>query len=129
MEFFPTWELLDYPDHARFVRNVFDCSNVSLKNRGVNIYGYWNNDLNVVSDTLLLELGACLDDVLNLGFGEVLDGSCALDQRLNMRVYPVRHQLEFSIRWDESNETLCVKFIESHTLMELDVLHLNQFVP
>lgn len=111
VELFSTWELLDYPDHARFVWHIFNSAHIGLEYRGVNINRYWHDNLHIICDGFLLELGAGLDDVLDFALGEILNGGCAFNQRFNMGVNAVRHQFEFTIRWYEGDQALRIKFI------------------
>ena len=103
VEFFSAWELLDYPNHARFVWYVFYCSDVSFENRRININWYWNNDLYIVSYRFLFELSASFNNILNLAFCEILNGGCTFNQWLYVGIYSVRHQFEFSIWRDEGD--------------------------
>ena len=91
MELFSPGELFDYPDHARFVRNIFNSAHISLEYWRVNINGYRHDNLHVICDRFLFELCAGLDDVLNFALGEVLDSGCAFNQRFYMGVNAIRH--------------------------------------
>ena len=91
MELFSPGELFDYPDHARFVRNIFNSTHVGLENWRVDINWYWHDNLHVIRNRFLFELCAGLDDVLNFALGKVFDGGCTFNQRFNMGVNAVRH--------------------------------------
>ena len=43
-----------------------------------------------------------------------------------MSVQPVSHQVELAIRRDKRDVSLSLKLVKAHTLVELDVFHLNQ---
>ena len=55
----------------------------------------------------------------------------ALDpnQRLDLRVQPITHQLELPVRRDETDGPVVLEPRQPHALMELDVLHLDGFAP
>jgi hypothetical protein len=127
-ELFTSWELFENPDHATLVWNVFNSSDVGLEYWRINIRWNRNNDFNVVGYRLLFELGFSFNDKFNLGFSKVFNNGLNPDQRLNMCIQSVGHQLKFTVRWDESNQSLRFEFIKSYALMELNVLHFNQFI-
>ena len=43
-----------------------------------------------------------------------------------MRVYSIGHEVKFSIRRNESDQAFTLELVQSHTLMKLDVLKVNQ---
>lgn len=81
-ELFSSRELLYAPDHGVLVWNVLDCSYIALEYRGVNVDWYWDDNLDVVGDTLLFKLGTCFNDILDLGFRKVFNDRFDPDQRL-----------------------------------------------
>lgn len=89
MELFAARELLDDPDHGRLVGHVLDDAHVSLEDRRGHINGYRHYNLDVVRDGLLLELRACLNNIVDLGRREVFDLGADLDERLHLRVHAV----------------------------------------
>lgn len=48
------------------------------------------------------------------------------DQRLDLRVQPVRHQVKSAVWWDEGDGSVVVEPCEPDALVELDVLKLNR---
>ena len=44
-----------------------------------------------------------------------------------MRIQSVCHQIEFAIWRDERNHPFTLEFVQTHTLMELNILHFNEF--
>lgn len=107
--------------------HVLDCTHVGLEYWGVHIWGHWHDDVDVVGDRLRFELSLGLDEVLNLATSEVFNDTVSPDEWFHMRVNSVRHQVELTIWRDEANAPLAFEFVQSHTLMELDILHLNEF--
>ena len=128
VELFAAGKLFDHPNHARLVRNVLDSPYIALEDGRVDIDGHRDDDLDVVGDALLLELRARLHNVLNLGLGEVLHGRGNFDQRLDLRVNAVRHQLEVAVGRHERDQPLRVELVEPHALVELDVFQVDQLV-
>lgn len=49
------------------------------------------------------------------------------DQRLDLRVQPVAHKLEFSIRGDKADCTIVFETRQTDALVELDIFHLHGF--
>ena len=49
------------------------------------------------------------------------------NERFDLSVQPVRHQLKFSIWRDKRDSSVVLKPRETHTLMKLDILKLNCF--
>ena len=45
-----------------------------------------------------------------------------------MGINSIRHQIELAIRWNECDEPLSVKLVQSDALMKLDIFKLNQFI-
>ena len=120
-------ELLDAPDHRVGVGDVLDIAHVGLENWGVNIRRDRHNDLDIVRNRLRLELSLRLHEVLDLGPGKVLDHAVGPDQGLDVRVQTVGHQVELTVRRDKRDVALLFELVEAHALVELDVLHLDQF--
>ena len=58
-----------------------------------------------------------------MGFNDAFDP----DQRLDLRVEPIAHQLKFAVRWDETDGSIVLEPAQSNALMELDVFHLYRF--
>ena len=128
MELFAARELLDDPDHGRFVGNVLNDTHVGLEDRRGDIDGHGNDDLDVVRNGLLLELRAGFDHVLNLARREIFDLRAHLDQRLDLRVHTVRHELKLAIRRNERDQAFRAELVKSHALMELDIFHFDELV-
>jgi hypothetical protein len=49
------------------------------------------------------------------------------NQRLDLRIQPIAHELKLAIRRDKADRPIVLKPTQSHTLMELDVFHLHSF--
>ena len=126
--FFSSWELFDTPDHATLIWNVLHCSNIRFENWTVNIDWNWNNNFNIVRNRFLLELSSHFHHVFNFGFCEVLNNSLDPYERLDMCFYSVSHQIKFTIRRNECDQSLLLEFIQSYTLMELNILEFNELV-
>ena len=126
-ELFAAGKLLDAPNHGIGIRDVLDIADVCLENGRVDILRNGDNDFDVVGDGLRFELRLSLDKILDLGATEVFNDTVGPDQRLDVSVQTIGHQVEFTIRRDERNVTLLFELVEAHTLMELDVLHLDKF--
>ena len=120
-------ELLDAPDHRVGVGHVFYVAHVGLENGRVDIGRHGNDDLHVVRDGLGFELSLSFDQVLDLGATEILNNTVSPNQRLDVRVQSISHQIELTIRRDERDVALLLELIEAYALMELDVLHLDKF--
>lgn len=67
-KFFPSWKLLDNPNHARLIWYIFHCSNICFEWRWVNIDWNWNNNLYVIGYRLLFKLRFSLYNELNFCF-------------------------------------------------------------
>lgn len=50
-------------------------------------------------------------------------------QRLDLRVQAVAHELEFAVWRNETDRPVILEPRQSHTLVELDVLHLYRLAP
>ena len=122
-------ELLDAPDHRVGVRDVLDSTDICLEDRRVDIGWNRDNDLHIVSNGLRLELGFSLDQVLNLRACEVFDDTLSPDEWLDVRIKAVSHQVELAIRRDERDVPLLLELVQADALMELNVLHLDEFSP
>ena len=48
------------------------------------------------------------------------------DERLDLRVKSVAHQLELTIGWNERNGPVIFKTRESHALVKFDIFHLDR---
>ena len=83
---FSTWELFDAPNHAVFIWNIFDCTNIRFENRRINIDWHWNNNFNIIGYGFLFELSPCFNHVLYFWFCEILNDWLYPYQRFNMRV-------------------------------------------
>jgi len=71
-------------------------------------------------------LGTSFHNEFNFGLVEIFHDCFHPDQRLDMCVYSIRHEVKFSIRWNESDQAFALELVQSHTLMEFDVLKVNQ---
>ena len=49
------------------------------------------------------------------------------DQGFDLCVQSIAHELEFSVRWNETDSSIILEPRQSDTLMELDVFHLHRF--
>ena len=68
-----------------------------------------------------------LDEIFNPAMGVTLNVGLNPNERLDLSVQPVRHQLKLSIRWDKRDSSVILKPRETHTLMKLDIFKLNCF--
>mmetsp|Transcript_28252 Transcript_28252/g.45933 ORF Transcript_28252/g.45933 Transcript_28252/m.45933 type:complete len:319 (-) Transcript_28252:79-1035(-) len=118
-------ELLDRPDHAILVRQVRHVAHARFEARTIHIGRDRNRDLHVIRHAPRLELRSRLDHVLDprsaMGFHHGLHP----DERLDVSVQPVRHEVELAVRRDERYGAIVLEPSESNALVELDVLQLD----
>ena len=122
VELLSTGELLNTPDHAAFIGDVFNSSDIWLEHRRINIDRHRNDDLNVICYGFLLKLCSRFDNEFYFGLGVILDNSFHPYERLYVGVNAICHQFELSVRRYESDEALRLEFVKSNALMELDIL-------
>ena len=70
----------------------------------------------------LLELRSCLHYEFDFRFGAIFNSGLNPYQGLHVCIDAIRHEIELSIWGYEGDQPLRIKFIKSHTLMELDIL-------
>jgi len=109
------------------VRHVLNCTNIRFKYGRVHIWWYGDHDLNSIGDRLRLELGFGFDQVFDLGASKVLNNTVSPNEGLYMRVNSVRHQIKFTVWRNERDASFAFELIQADALMELNVLHFNQF--
>ena len=121
-------KLLNRPDNGILIGQVGDVADGALEGGTVDIGGHGNDDLDIVGDTPGLELGPGLDHILDpralVGLNHRLDP----DERLDVGVETVGHEVELSVGRDEADGAVVLEAGQPHTLMELDVLHLDGLV-
>jgi len=66
-----------------------------------------------------------LEHVLYPAARVALDHALDPDQRLDLRVQAVAHELELAVGRDEADGAVVLEAAEPHALVELDVLHLD----
>jgi hypothetical protein len=84
-----------------------------------------NDDLDVVGDGPVLELRLGLDGELHSGLAVVLDGGLDPDERLDLCVEAVGHELEVSVGRDERDRAVVLEASQTHALVELDIIQLD----
>ncbi len=118
-------ELLDLPDDGALLGRVVNRADVGAEARRVGVVGDGNDNLDVVGGATALELGAGLEHVLDARPAVGLDNALDPDERLDLRVEAVRHELEFAVGRNEADGAVVLEAREAHALVELDVLHLD----
>lgn len=118
-------KLLDLPDDGALLGGVVHGANVCPEARGVGVVGDGDDDLDIVGGAAALELRAGLEHVLDAGARVGLDDALDPDERLDLGVEAVRHELELAVRGDEGDCAVVFEARQAHALVELDVLHLN----
>ena len=118
-------ERLDVPHDGRELGRVLAVADGRLELGRAGVVGHGDDDLHVVGGRAALELRLGLDHVLDAGVSVPLDHRFDPNQRLNVGVEAVRHELELSVGRDEGDGAIVVEPRQTHALMELDVLELN----
>lgn len=70
---------------------------------------------------------ANLDDILDTTPRVLLDERLGPDQRLDLGVEAVAHELELAVGRDERDGAVVLEARQANALMELNVLHLDRF--
>jgi len=72
------------------------------------------------------ESSADLDHVLDPAVCVSLNDGLDPDERLDVSVEPVGHELKLAVRWNERDRAVIVKPRQTNALMKLDVFKLNR---
>lgn len=118
-------KLLDLPHNGALLRRVVHTSYVCPKARRIGILGDRNNDLDVVCRASPLELSPGLEHVLYPGARMALHHAFYPDQRLDLCVQAVAHELELAVRGNKGDRPVVLETGQSYALVKLDVFHLN----
>ena len=120
-------KLLNLPDDGALLGGVVDGAKVGAEARGVGVVGDGDDDLDIVGRGAALELGLGLEHVLDAGARVGLDDALDPDERLDLGVEAVGHELELAVGRDEGDCAVVLEARQAHALVELDVLHLDGF--
>ena len=126
--FFAPFELFDYPNHAAFIWHIFNRANVCFKNRWININRHRNDYFHIICNWFRFKLSFCFNDKFYLWFWKIFNLRFYPNQWLNMGINSVWHKFKFSIWGYKSNQSLCVEFVQSYTLMKLNIFKFYQFI-
>lgn len=96
-------ELLDLPDDGALLGGVVDGADVGAEAGRVGVVRHGDDDLDVVSGTAALELRLGLEQVLDTRAGMRLDDALDPDERLDLGVETVRHELELAVGGDKGD--------------------------
>jgi len=102
-ELFAARELLNDPNHAAFIWNIFDCAHIGFENRWIDINWNRNYDFNIVCYGFLFELGSRFDHKFYFRLSTIFNSGFYPYQRLYMGVNSIWHQIKLAIWWYESN--------------------------
>lgn len=83
----------------------------------------------LISKVRVCKVGAgytYLEHVLYPASRVALDDALDPNQRLDLCVQPVAHELEFSVRWDKADGPVVLESTQPHALVELDIFHLDR---
>ncbi|KFY90763.1 hypothetical protein V498_05845 [Pseudogymnoascus sp. VKM F-4517 (FW-2822)] len=102
-----------------------DAPDIRPKARAISVIRHRHYDFDVIRRAAALELRLGLEEVLDARAAVVLDHALDPNQRLDLRVEPVRHELELAVGRDEGDGAVVLEAREPHALVELDVFHLD----
>ena len=123
-----TCELLNCPFQSIILRNVVSMTSWWVEGRTLNIFRNRNKNINIVCNTSLFVVTLHFHNKSDSRVGRILNYYINRKQRFDPNIQPVTHQLEFSIRRNESYQSFVLKFTQPHTLMEFDIIELNSFI-
>jgi hypothetical protein len=121
-------ELLDGPLEGVVLWDVNCASCGGVEAWTLHVLRYWDVDVDIVGDALLLVVTLDLDDETDLGVRGILHDYIYCEEGLYSNVQPVTHQLEFSIGRDEGNQSFVFEAAQPYTLVEFDIVEFNSFV-
>ena len=119
---------LDRPHDAVLLGHVLAVACRGLELGAVGVGRHRNDDLDVVGRAPLLELTLRLDHVLDARVRVALDHRLDPEERLDLRVESIGHELEVAVGRYERDGAVVLEAREAHTLMELDVLEVDRLV-
>lgn len=100
-ELFIATKLFNLPDDGALLGGVVDRADVRSESRRVCVFGNRDNNLDVICGRPALELGLGFEHVFDAGARVRLDHALDPDQRLDLRVETVGHELELAIGRNE----------------------------
>jgi hypothetical protein len=120
-----TCELFNGPLQGIVLRNINCISSWSIETWALDILRYGDIDVNIIGNTFLFVVALDFDDESDLCVRWSFHDDINCEERLDSNIQTVTHQLEFTIRWDESYESFVLKTSKSDALMEFDIIELN----
>src|SRR3569833_126005 len=118
-------ELLDLPDDGALLGSIVHAAYVGPEARRVGVVRHGHDDFDVVGGAAALELGPGLQHVLYPAAAVGLDDALDPDQRLDLGVEAVRHQLELPVGRYEGYGAVALEAGQADALVEPHVLHLD----
>mmetsp|Transcript_20563 Transcript_20563/g.44645 ORF Transcript_20563/g.44645 Transcript_20563/m.44645 type:complete len:217 (+) Transcript_20563:228-878(+) len=122
-----TMELLNRPNHAILIGQIRHVPHARLETRTIDIGWHGNDNFDIVRHAPTFELRSSFDHVFNpapaVGFDYGLDPN----ERLDVRVQSVRHEVELSVGGDERYGPIVLEPCEPNALMKFDILQLYRF--
>mmetsp|Transcript_14532 Transcript_14532/g.31314 ORF Transcript_14532/g.31314 Transcript_14532/m.31314 type:complete len:209 (-) Transcript_14532:318-944(-) len=119
-------KLLNRPNDTILIWQIRHIPHRTFEARTIDIGRNRNANLHIVRHRSRFELTTSLDHVLNSRSTMRLHHRLYPNQRLDVRIQPVRHEIKLSIRRNETNGAIVLKPGKPHTLMELDILQLHR---
>ena len=88
---------------------------------------YWNENINIVSDTSLLVITLDLDQEPDFSAWWLFNDNVNWEQWLDSNVESVTHKLKLYIWWDKSYQSFILELAQADALMELDIVKFDCF--
>ncbi|GIX62848.1 cob(I)yrinic acid a,c-diamide adenosyltransferase [Babesia caballi] len=120
-------ELLDAPHNHVAIRQVLGRADGGLERRALHVRRHRNVELHVLGDGLGLELRNRADREVDARGGLVVHQDVAREERLDVTVDAICHELELAVRRDEGDGPVRLEALQLDALVELYVLHVDGF--
>jgi hypothetical protein len=124
-ELFAARKQFDVPHHLVLLRHVLGTADGQPKGRRVDVVSHRNLDDHVDRGRSALEVGVRLHNVLHTRMFPLVDRTLDRNRRLADRIDSIAHQLELTVRRNETDGSIAFKVEQSHTLVQLDILQLD----